>query len=510
MDKTFLDKITDLHNNDEHDKIISLIEEIPEIERDYDAIGLLARAYNNLEGSDGCKKAIELLLSVEEKGKEDSLWHFRLGYAYFYTDKFQEAKEQFEESLRLNPDEPDAETFVSWCDEEINQQQYDPEVYKADEIDVLEAHIQNNFGNFTHLFHEIVSPDIHVDIAIIDPTPERNYYTLVTIGMGAHRMDVPEGLKKDNLDRAELIICLPPDWKINDEDEKWYWPMRLLKSLARMPGEEETWFGYAHSISYSKPFAENVSFVGAILAYPCLNVKRPIRINLPGDWSISACSMPDGSAVNFFQVIPLYKEEMEYKVSAGPDLLWSKFGSEMSPVVDISRKNFCAFGNLDESDFIKNDDGRFLGYTTFHGRGGVYYAVNLPEGDDTEAGLKKHFPFLRETLEWLNNNQDEIEKTLVEADIPKLAGEWAAKGRKIENDSGECYMLNDGETVIVPVTEKAFCESIYYDGISIDMDLPQTEIFLYIRTSPDYFDGRYITIYIDCDKNIIFHELSDE
>lgn len=52
-------------------------------------------------------------------------------------------------------------------------------------------------------FHEIVSPDIHIDVAIIEPTPERNYYTLVTMGMGAHRMSVPLSLEGENFDRAE-------------------------------------------------------------------------------------------------------------------------------------------------------------------------------------------------------------------------------------------------------------------------------------------------------------------
>ena len=62
----------------------------------------------------------------------------------------------------------------------------------SSELDVykrqVEAHIEQHFGHFSNVFHEIASPDIHVDIAIVEPTPERNYYTLVTMGMGAHRM----------------------------------------------------------------------------------------------------------------------------------------------------------------------------------------------------------------------------------------------------------------------------------------------------------------------------------
>lgn len=93
-----------------------------------------------------------------------------------------------------------------------------PELYTEAEINALEAHIQHYFGEYDNVFHEIISPDIHVDIAIINPTKERNYYTLITMGMGAHRMNVPPEMSEHMLERAELVICLPTDWKTNDND----------------------------------------------------------------------------------------------------------------------------------------------------------------------------------------------------------------------------------------------------------------------------------------------------
>ena len=99
------------------------------------------------------------------------------------------------------------------------------DVYKRQ----VEAHINKFFGNYDNVFHELYSPDIHVDICVIKPTPERNYYTLVTMGAGAHRMNVPKEIQNEKLDRAEMMICLPPDWKIGDSQEDWYWPLRWLK-----------------------------------------------------------------------------------------------------------------------------------------------------------------------------------------------------------------------------------------------------------------------------------------
>ena len=97
---------------------------------------------------------------------------------------------------------------------------YHPELYSEEEIHVLETYIEAAYGHFDSVFHEIASPDIHVDIYIIDPTPERNYRTLVTLGMGAHRMKVPGALADAKVDRAELSISLPPDWPINTPEER--------------------------------------------------------------------------------------------------------------------------------------------------------------------------------------------------------------------------------------------------------------------------------------------------
>ena len=100
-----------------------------------------------------------------------------------------------------------------------------PEVYTEEEMEAVERHIEQYFGEVENVFHELVSPDIHVDICMVPPTEERDYYTLVTMGMGAHRMNVPEELAEYKLERAELAIALPADWKLDQEsmkDEKWY------------------------------------------------------------------------------------------------------------------------------------------------------------------------------------------------------------------------------------------------------------------------------------------------
>ncbi len=73
-------------------------------------------------------------------------------------------------------------------------------------LDRYEAFISEQFGEYEQVFHEIVSPDIHLDIIIVPPTEKNNYYKLITMGMGAYGMNVPDNLREYQLERAELVL----------------------------------------------------------------------------------------------------------------------------------------------------------------------------------------------------------------------------------------------------------------------------------------------------------------
>lgn len=191
-----------------------------------------------------------------------------------------------------------------------------PEVYTIEEMEAVEEHIRKYFGEIGHVFHELVSPDIHVDICVVPPDREREYYTLVTMGMGARRMQVPEELAKYRLERAELAIALPPDWRLDEDsmkDERWYWPVRLLKVLARLPIQSDTWLGWGHTMDNQRPFAEDTKLCGAILG-------EPQNIRKEGFF----CHLPGGEEINFYQVIPLHREELEYKLEHNAEALLEK------------------------------------------------------------------------------------------------------------------------------------------------------------------------------------------
>jgi len=116
MDSILSAQINIWHNKDEHKKIIEAIEKIPESEWDYETIGLLARAYNNI---DDYGAAVKLLESVKEQGENDSLWLFRLGYAYYYLENYEKALELFEKCKAINPNEQDVDYYINESKEEL-------------------------------------------------------------------------------------------------------------------------------------------------------------------------------------------------------------------------------------------------------------------------------------------------------------------------------------------------------------------------------------------------------
>ena len=236
----------------------------------------------------------------------------------------------------LNPDGTKADAFWS------SRKNSEPEVYSEDEMSAIEQHIKNTFGEFENVFHELVSPDIHVDICVVPPSDERDYYTLVTMGMGAHRMNVPEELAEYKLERAELAIALPPDWKLDEEslkDERWYWPIGLLKVLARLPISSDTWLGFGHTMDNKENFAENTKLCAAILTGPQSTEEGG-----------EVCTLPGGEEVNFYQVIPLYEDELDYKLEHDVDALLNKMRG-ISFVVNPTRQNAITRGTLSNDNF---------------------------------------------------------------------------------------------------------------------------------------------------------------
>ncbi|MEI0603062.1 tetratricopeptide repeat protein [Brachyspira alvinipulli] len=112
---SIIEEIKELHENDEHEKIIEIITAIPNEKRDAELFSLLARAYNNVERYD---EALDNLMYIREEGIDDALWNYRVGYAYFYKGDKENAEIYFKKSYDLNNEDTDAYSFYMLCSED--------------------------------------------------------------------------------------------------------------------------------------------------------------------------------------------------------------------------------------------------------------------------------------------------------------------------------------------------------------------------------------------------------
>lgn len=207
--------------------------------------------------------------------------------------------------------------------------------YSEKELKKIDSFIEEQYGDFAEVFHEITSPDVHLDVVIVPPTEEQPYYKLITMGAGAFKMNVPKELKKYKLERAEYVIFLPKEWDIKSDKEEYYWPIRWLKSVARLPIETDSWLGFGHSITAnedSSPVAENTKFNSFLLANSIgqyNQVVQPLKLSLFDE-------------VNFYQLFPLYQEELDYKIEHSTEELIDKFDEDdLDFIININRKNYC-------------------------------------------------------------------------------------------------------------------------------------------------------------------------
>jgi hypothetical protein len=174
----------------------------------------------------------------------------------------------------------------------------------------IEEHIEEHIGKIDTVFHELVSDLVHIDIHVVKPTQERPWITLVTSGMSDRAMNPPDDAKA--LAYAEIMLCLPPTWKLSQDDfmdERHYWPVRWLKALARLPHEYSTWLGYWHTVPNgdpAEPLASDTQLSGFMLVPP-----------MTTSVDFHELVVPPLKTIRFFAAIPLTSDEMQFKLKAG-------------------------------------------------------------------------------------------------------------------------------------------------------------------------------------------------
>lgn len=203
-------------------------------------------------------------------------------------------------------------------------------------VEIVDNHLDHFFDENEDIvvFDEIESEIIHRDIFFIKANQDRPYHILLSCGMSALPMNVPKDTESSEY--VEIMILLPKEWNLEYDsfsDEKNYWPIRIMKEIMMSPHENKTWFGFGHTFGYEEDdeFAEGVGFNSVMLAH---------SMELSDDFT--QIQLENEKVVDIYTLIPLYKEELEFKKKNGAYALlehFDKFGIE--EIVKIGRKNVC-------------------------------------------------------------------------------------------------------------------------------------------------------------------------
>lgn len=177
------------------------------------------------------------------------------------------------------------------------------ELYTQVQLKAVKEHIEQCFGPIYLQVEDSQTDHIKCDIDIIKPSENQEgaCQYLVTKGMGAHKMPVPDEFKALNLDRAELYLVLASDWNLESEEEHENWPITLLSVLSRLPFVYDSWMAQGHIISFpqDEDYAPGTNYAGAILLSHAKDSSYGLELDNLGH-------------INFYQVVLLYQEEIDY------------------------------------------------------------------------------------------------------------------------------------------------------------------------------------------------------
>ncbi|WP_103072304.1 suppressor of fused domain protein [Aquimarina sediminis] len=199
----------------------------------------------------------------------------------------------------------------------------------------IDDHLSKFYDNNSiSVFHEIPTLDLHLDVYLIKPE-NSSFNILLTSGMSTLKMNVSEQAENPKeLEFAELMMLIPKSiefGEIYSGENKNDWIISILKRTAKFPHFYDTWIGIGHTIQAEEdltPYASDTQFAGALILPSVTFGKDFTEIH------------KNGRKINIYNILPLYKNEIEFKIENGYskllDLLIKANGKE---VLDLNRKN---------------------------------------------------------------------------------------------------------------------------------------------------------------------------
>lgn len=214
----------------------------------------------------------------------------------------------------------------------------------------IKDHIETNIGKIQYTITDNEIPQIPIKLHIVPPDDDRPYGTLVTSGMSTYPMMAPSMAEPTD---AELFMLLSPDWLLPpkiDKNSEFYWPIENLLFLVKYVHRNRQWFSLGHTFGNEhppKPFAHNTNLCAFLFKFP-YKVLPPTFCEL----------MIGRKPVYFLQIMPIYREEMDFLMGSDPEEFAAMYKDAGLPeYTELKRDNLCIGGEFEKegkSTFCKN------------------------------------------------------------------------------------------------------------------------------------------------------------
>jgi hypothetical protein len=157
----------------------------------------------------------------------------------------------------------------------------------------------------------------HIDIYQFSPRGDREFWTLVTGGMSDLRQPrIPEGMHP----RAELFLYA-------SQPEPWMFD--VLKGLAEMPFDDDTYIHWWHTVPNGKPMTAKPSLLTNFFFLPP-------KMEEPAFNTLAI----DGDPVDMLWMVPITDSERTFKVAHDGYALEDLFDEQqLSPIINESRSS---------------------------------------------------------------------------------------------------------------------------------------------------------------------------
>ena len=329
--KVILDKIEKLYQMEKHEQIIEMIDMADRNHEDNELTLLLARALldSSVDNEDGMADAAEAVLMMIRGGMSDPLWHYQLARSFFFRGRIVEAARETAKARSLAAENDDYVKIAADLDELYDLCLQEMPNYRLEYTNKERSELFNTigerFGRISTISGDNDEFGIDIDIIEIAADETRPYEIYITLGLGAYNMFENSDEKTELYSGAELMVYIPTEWDLPKKS----WMRNYMRMIASLPIERKTTLGIGHMFSNGAPIAPWTEMVSSVLIAP-QDVDR----------EYGYIQLSSGKVIALMQIFPLYREEMEYKLSYGLKTLVNHM-EDVSPVIDFNRQNVC-------------------------------------------------------------------------------------------------------------------------------------------------------------------------